>query len=146
MNLSAGDIMELLRLVVDTTIFTYNDQLYKQASGFCMGNGISPDACNTFMDRFKMDALESFPPDIRPSIWLKYVDDMVEALHKDKVDDFAVHLNRRNPNIQFTVELHSEDKDGNQHLPVLDLDIQRSSDGSSKFKIDRKSTHTDQYQ
>ena len=43
------------------------------------------------------------------------------------------------------MELQSEDKDGNQHLPVLDLDIHRLSDGSYKFKSYRKSTHTDQY-
>ena len=33
-NLSAADIMELLHLVVNTTVFTYKDQLYKQASDF----------------------------------------------------------------------------------------------------------------
>ena len=47
-NLTPKDIMELLRLVVYTTIFTYNQQLYKQSFGFPMGSGISPEACNTY--------------------------------------------------------------------------------------------------
>ena len=84
-----------------------------------MGSGISPGACNTFKEWFETDAVESCLPDIRPSIWLRYMDDVIEAIHKDKVDDFTGHLISRNPNIQFTVELQSEDKDGNQHLPVL---------------------------
>ena len=32
-----------------------------------------------------------------------------------------------------------------QNLPVLDVDIEKQQDGSSKFKIYRKNTHTDQY-
>ena len=70
---------------------------------------------------------------------------VVETIHKDVVDEFTAHLNNRNHSIQFMVELQGDDKDGNQHLPVLDLDIQRSDDGSSKFKIYNKSTHADQY-
>ena len=66
---------------------------------------------------------------------------MVEAVHKDVVDEFTVHLNHHNPSIQFTVVLQGDDKDGNQHLPALGLDIQRSHDGSSKFEIYKKSTY-----
>ena len=144
-NLSPDDIMDLLRLVVDTTIFTYNDQLYKQSSGFPMGSGISPGACNTYMERFEGQALESCPPEFKPMVWLRYVDDVVEAIHKDKVDQFTNHLNSINPCIQFTVELQSENDEGKQHLPVLDVDIQRLEDGAAKFKVYKKSTHTDQY-
>ena len=43
------------------------------------------------------------------------------------------------------MELQSETDKGTQHLPVLDVDIERLENGSSKFKIYRKSTHTDQY-
>ena len=144
-NLSPNDIMDLLRLVVDTTIFTHNNQLYKQSSGFPMGSGISPGACNTYMEKFEGQALVSCPPEFKPKIWLRYVDDVVEAIHRDKVDEFTQHLNSLNPCIQFTVELQSENTEGKQHLPVLDVDIHRLEDGKSKFKVYRKSTHTDQY-
>ena len=96
------------------------------------------------MEQFEADTL-SCPLNVRPSVWLRYVDDVVEAIHKGRVDQFTSHLNNRNSSIQFTVELQGEDKDGNQHLPILDFDIQRLEDGTSKFKIYRKSTLTDQY-
>ena len=67
-------------------------------------------------------------------VWFRYVDDVVKRIH-----------NSYNPSIQFTLELQDEDKDGNQYLPSLDLDIQRLEDGTSKLKIYRKSTYTDQY-
>ena len=68
------------------------------------------------------------------------MDDVVEAIHKDSVDKFISHLNSHNTSIQFTAELQVEkDKGGNQHLPILDLDIQRLEDGSSRLT---ESPHT----
>ena len=110
-----------------------------------MGSGISPGACNAYMESFECKALESCPPPLKPSVWLRYVDDVVEAINKNQVQDFTSHINNINPSIQFTVELQTTNSQGTTHLPVLDVDIERKTDGSSKFKIYRKSTHTDQY-
>ena len=137
--------MELLKLVVETTVFTYQDQLYRQSAGFPMGSGISPGACNGYMEQFEADALASCPEEIRPTIWLRYVDDVVEAIKKENVQQFTDHINSQNPKIQFTVETQTTNEKGNDHLPVLDVDIEKQENGSSKFKIYRKSTHTDQY-
>ena len=55
--LSPSEIMDLLRLVLDTTIFTFQGTLYKQATGFLMGSNISPGACNLYIEKFESNAL-----------------------------------------------------------------------------------------
>lgn len=132
--LEPDDIMELLRLVVNTTIFSFKGKLYQQSSGFPMGSPISPGACDSYCEKFEVGALQSAPDAIRPRLWLRYVDDVLEIIKKHSVDLFTKHLNNITPSMQFTVECESEEN-GTQHLPVLDVDIIRNSDGSSKFKI-----------
>ena len=82
------------------------------------------------MECFETDTLQSCPSNNGPRVWFRYVDDVVEAIHKDVVDKFTAHLNSCNLSIQFTVEREDED---------LDFDMERSDDGSSKFT---KRSHT----
>ena len=49
--------------------------------------------------------LTELPPNIGPNVWFRYVDDVVEAIHKDIVDEVTAHLSNCNPSIQITVEL-----------------------------------------
>ena len=67
-------------------------------------------------------------------MWLWYMDDVVEVIKKDKMDEFMIHLNSKNPSIKFMVE-HQEKEQGDQHLPVLNVDIIREKDRASEFKI-----------
>ena len=48
-------------------------------------------------------------------LWLCYVDDTVTAVHKDKIDDFHEHLNRRKVDIKFSKEIEENGK-----IPFLD--------------------------
>ena len=59
------------------------------------------------------------------------MDDVVDIIKRHKVEEFTTHLNSRNPSIKFTVELQEEEQD-HQHLPVVDVDIIRWDDRSSK--------------
>ena len=79
-DLSPSDNMELVRMIVGTTVFSYKGQLYKQSSGFPMGSGISPGACNTFMETYEREALESCPEDNRPHKLFRYVVDVAEVI------------------------------------------------------------------
>ena len=68
---------------------------------------------NPFMEWFETDSLKrGGGPNIKPSVWFKYVDDVVETIHKDNVDEFKPHLISYNLSIQFIVELHGEDQAG----------------------------------
>ena len=70
-------------------------------------------------------------------LWLCYVNDTFTAVHKDKIDTFYEHLNRQNPDIQFTGEVEENGK-----FPLLDCLVSRH-DNKLQTTMYRKPTHTD---
>jgi hypothetical protein len=57
-----------------------------------------------------------------------------------KLSEFLDHLNSIHESIQFTMETERD-----WHLPFLDIDIYRQSDGSLGHKVYRKPMHTNLY-
>jgi hypothetical protein len=57
-----------------------------------------------------------------------------------KLMDFLNHLNGLHNKIQFTMEKEEEG-----HLPFLDIDLYRKTDGSLGHRVYRKPTHTNLY-
>ena len=53
-------ILELLKLVLQSMIFTFNDDHYLQVGGTAMGTGVAPSSANLFVDRFETSALEGW--------------------------------------------------------------------------------------
>ena len=62
------------------------------------------------------------------------------AILSHLIEEFPIHLNSIDDWIQFTVE-HQQDR----CIPMLDTKISILDDGSLKFEVYRKKTHTDQY-
>jgi hypothetical protein len=54
--------------------------------------------------------------------------------------EFLKHLNRLHNKVQFTMEIEEQG-----HLPFLDINIYRKTDGSLGHKVYRKPTHTNLY-
>ena len=70
-----------------------------------MGSPLSPIVANLFMEKFKKEALDSYP--FKPTKWKRYVDDTnVVWPHGDaQLRKLLTHLNSISPNIKFTMEL-----------------------------------------
>ncbi len=68
------------------------------------------------------------------------MDDALSVIKTSSIEHFTEHLNRQHPSIQWTSELEE-----NRSLPMLDTLTSRREDGSLKFSVYRKPTHTDQY-
>jgi hypothetical protein len=62
------------------------------------------------------------------------------AIHRDHVTSFLAFLNAVHEKIQWTYETES-----NGRIDMLDLTILRQQDGTLKFDVFRKPTHTNQY-
>ena len=97
-----------------------------------MGSQVSPTAANIFMEDLEQQAITTAPSDLRPKLWLRYVDDILEMIKKDNVQKLTDH--------KFTFEQESEGS-----LPFLDALIVRKKDGTIKLQVYRKPTDTDQY-
>jgi len=68
------------------------------------------------------------------------VDDIASIVNRRKIKTTLDSFNSFHPEIQFTIEVEEDRK-----LPFLDVLLNRKDDGSFKFSIYRKKTHTDKY-
>ena len=56
------------------------------------------------------------------SLWLRYVDDTITAVHENEIDELHEHLNNQNSSIQFTKEIEENGK-----IHFLDCLVTRES-------------------
>ena len=123
-----------------STYFTFQKEFYEHLEGVAMGSPLSLIVANLYMERFKRQAIESFP--LKPKRWKFYVDDIdVVWLHGiDNLEKFLENLNKQNNSIRFTMELET-----NRSLPFLDVLISNKEDGTIAHQVFRKKTHTKKY-
>jgi len=70
-----------------------------------MGSPVSPLVANMFMEHFEQKLLNT--EDLKPKLWKRYVDDILEVVKKgsvEKLTDFLNGLDDSN-NIKFTYEV-----------------------------------------
>jgi len=134
--------MEILEFTLTTTYFSFRGQVYQQKFGTAMGSPVSPIVANLYMEWLEQEAIATAPLVMKPKLWKRYVDDILEVVNKGKVEDLTTHLNQidKTGNIKFTYETESDNQ-----IPFLDTLIVKKQNGSIKLLVYRKKTHTDQY-
>ena len=137
-SLNADQVTSLLKVCLTTTYFRYNNEYYIQTDGAAMGSPVSPIVANLYMEDFEEQALSSFPDP--PRFWGRYVDDTMVIIKTAHIELFTQHINNISPKIKFTIETEESSR-----IPMLDTLIIRKEDGSLKFQVYRKKTHTDHY-
>lgn len=89
-----------------------------------------------------LETTATAPPHCRPTLWKRYVDDILEKIKNGHTQELTDHLNSIDPtgNIKFTHE-----EECNKTIAFLDVKIHHRDDDSIKITVYRKPTHTDQY-
>ena len=141
-NLSADDIIELLRFCMSTTYFLFDGDMYEQIFGTAMGSPVSVVIANLYMEWWEQTALSTCPAEIRPSLWWRFVDDIFEKIKKGTVQQITDHLNTVDETESIKV-VHEQES--NKSLPMLDARMCREDSGTVSVEVYRKKTHTDQY-
>ncbi|CAL4185379.1 unnamed protein product, partial [Meganyctiphanes norvegica] len=147
---------ELLGGIMSFNQFTFNGNFYRQITGAPMGCSLSSILANIYLEHFETFLLNDIPVDMRPTLWLRYVDDILCCFEDmSKFDTFLDLLNGIRPSIQFTYELSRAEKvlDGSpdlptnviESLPFLELNIMRLDSGDFIFSIYRKPCHAGNY-
>ncbi|XP_052567242.1 uncharacterized protein LOC120421614 [Culex pipiens pallens] len=115
-NLSLFD--EIVTFVINCSYFQFQGNFYSQIEGTAMGNPFSPVIAD-YVTEIILDQVTS-EIDFPVPVLKKYVDDLVLAVPKDKVDEVVAIFNKQNPHIQFTVEVEVGGR-----LPFLDMVLVR---------------------
>ena len=114
-SLSIDDIISLLEFCITSTYFSFHGKFYEQVEGAAMGSPLSPIVANIYMETFEVEAIRSAPSP--PKFWKRYVDDNFTILESSKKEEFLIHLNSIDQQIQFTAEESREDG----AMPFLDI-------------------------
>ena len=131
--LSITKIIDLVRLCIIDCKFCFNDEFYVQKFGMAMGNPLSPDLSNIYMEYFEKRILQRILP--TKVVWYRYVDDIFCVWPIEvNLQDFLTRLNNLVPSIKFTLE-----KETNCTLSFLDVVVHRE-DRRFCYSIHRKPT------
>ena len=97
-------LLKLLKLVLHSMSFSFNEDHYLQIGGTAMGTAAAPNYANLFMDRFETKALANWP--LKFLIWLRFIDDifMIWTHGEDNLNKFISYLNEIHPTIKFTYD------------------------------------------
>ena len=116
LNITKKELKKLFLFVTSQTHFIFNSKLYNQIDGVAMGSPLAPVHANIFVGFYKSKWLNEYNLN-KPKFYLRYVDDILAAFHKEQDSlNFLNFLNKRHPNIKFTIE-----KQINHSIAFLDL-------------------------
>ncbi len=136
-TLKIDDILEILKLCVTCTSFTYAEKTYLQLDGTAMGSPISPVFAELVLQHMEQRIVTNIP---FISFYVRYVDDIYSHVSARKCEIVLSELNDFHPSIQFTIE-----KENNGELPFLDVMTYTRDDRSIGHRIFRKETFTNGY-
>jgi len=87
--LEVEDILELLEFILSTTYFTFRGQLYRQKFGTAMGSPVSPLVANMYMEHLEEKLQSTVPLELKPKLWKRCVDDILEVIKKGSVEKLS---------------------------------------------------------
>ncbi len=130
----------LLNMAAKDIVFTFNGKYFTQIDGCAMGSPLGPTLANAFMAHHEQHWLRDCPPEYKPELYRRYVDDVFVLFRSpDHLPLFQDYLNTKHPNIEFTSEKETAKK-----FSFLDVEIDASS-GQFVTSIYRKTTFSGVY-
>lgn len=112
------DFEKAVKLILDSTFFTFDNDFYKQKFGTPMGSCASPIFCDIVVQDLEINCFDKVDFDI--PIYVRYVDDSFMVVPKSKVDYIVNLFNSQDSHLKFTYELESDKK-----LAFLDTEVIR---------------------
>ena len=129
----------LKKLILDCctkTTFSFNEKLYDQIDGVCMGSSLGPILANIIMTEMEKKVLPTLFEKGIIKHYIRYVDDTLVMIRDDKIKEVLEQFNKFDKNLKFTVDSFDDNK-------VHFLDIMVHSNGETD--IYSKPTNTGQY-
>ena len=131
----------LKKLILDCctkTTFSFNEKLYDQIDGVCMGSALGPVLANIIMTELEKLILPKLIESGIIKFYIRYVDDTLVLIKEDRIEEVLTAFNSFDRNLKFTVD---EFDDGLVHF--LDLNVNVAKGG--EIDVYSKPTNTGQY-
>ena len=137
LNITRKELKKLFLFATSKTHFIFNSKFYDQIDGVAMGSPLAPVLANIFMGFHKSKWLNEYNLN-KPKFYLRYVDDVLAAFDDEQDSlNFFDFLNKRNPNIKFTIE-----KQNNLSIAFLDVFISGINNQNLTLQTYYKLTYT----
>jgi len=114
-NIPRHEFLEAIKLILESTFFSFNNKMYKQKFGTPMGSPLSPVIVDIVMQDLEKRVLETFNFDI--PFYFRYVDNLVMAVPTSKIELVIETFNSIHTSLQFTSEI------GHKIINFLDTTI-----------------------
>jgi len=114
-NIPKNEFLDAVRLVLNSTYFSFDNNIYRQNYGTPMGSPISPIIADIVMQDLEKTVLGQICFPI--PIYFRYVDDILLAVPINKTEFILQAFNQYHPRLQFTLEL------GGHRINFLDTTI-----------------------
>ena len=139
LNPTNSSIRQLLKLVLTTNNFRFDNKDFLQIGGTAMGTKLAPSFANLFMGY--LDEKFVYTYHLKPFIWKRFIDDIffVWTYGQSELDTFVKYLNNCHDSIKFTLESSTE------HVHFLDINITTNTNGCITTSLYCKPTDSHNY-
>ena len=137
LNITKKELKKLFLFAASQAYFIFSSNFYNQIDGNAMGSPLAPVLANIFMGFYKSKWLNEYNL-YKPKFYLRCVDDILAAFDKKQDSlNFLNFLNKRHPNITFTIE-----KQINHSIAFLDVFISGINNKNLPLQTYHKSIYT----
>ena len=115
-DIPKDDFIYIVRFILSSTYFTFNDKIFKQTFGTPMGSPLSPIIADIVLQDIENKARYRLGNEI--TLFYRYVDDIFLIASRDSIDSIVHIFNSFHDRIKFTFEIEK-----NRQINFLDLKI-----------------------
>jgi hypothetical protein len=125
-------VNRLLKFVLNTSFFKYDETVYKQTNGVAMGTNMAPPYADLFIASFECLIFDRYPK-LKES-WNRFIDDgfFVWNESREELDSLMTYMNQLTSSLEFTFEIH------NEYCSFLDLMIYKGPHFKDTGKLSLK--------
>ena len=96
----------MLTVTITESFILFDNEYYKQHAGVAMGSPLWPTFANVFVCVYEILWLEKWPPEFRPVIYKRFVDDIFLLFQKiNQIKKFRYYFNLQHANTKFTSQI-----------------------------------------
>ena len=126
-KISSRILKKLILLVLNSNVFRFGNQLYKQVKGTAMGTPMAPNYANLFMADFEELLLKEYrkKTGLAPLVWFRFIDDIFFVWHHEEaaLDDFLLFCNDFSKNKSMKSNIQFQTHKSAESVNFLDVTV-----------------------